>query len=102
MSTLQRSEGRLRRRRLVGAAWLAVGILVAFLVALAIFASGHVTHTTVTHSYRVSCPLARPDCPATGSPAAPAAASAASRASGTAERHFIVDPGSGFAVPARP
>jgi hypothetical protein len=49
MSTLRSTEVRDRRRTVVGAAWFAVGILAAFLVAFAILASGHVTHTTMTH-----------------------------------------------------
>jgi hypothetical protein len=102
MSTLQSTAVRHRRRTVVGAAWFAVGILVAFLVAFAILASGHVTHSTVSHSYRVSCPPVRPDCPAVASHTASSAAPAANRASGITERQFLVDPGSGFAVRARP
>jgi hypothetical protein len=101
MSTLRSTAVR-HRRAVLRAAWFAVGILVAFLVAFAILASGHVTHTTVTHSYRVSCPSVRPECPAIGSHAVRSAAPAASRASGIAGRQFLVDPGSGFAVRARP
>ena len=90
MSTLQRTAVH-HRRSVVRAAWFAVGILVAFIVAYAILASGHATRTTMTHSYRVSCPSVRPGCPAVGSHAA-----------SSAKRQFLVDPGSGFAVRARP
>ena len=102
MSTVERTAVRHRRRSVVGVAWFAAGILVALLVALAILASGHAAHTTITHSYRVSCPSVRAECPAVGSHVVSSAAPAASPASGSAKREFLVDPGSGFAVRARP
>jgi hypothetical protein len=81
MSTLQSKPVHHRHATVVGAAWVAVGILAAFLVAFAILAGGHTTHTATTA--RSHPPVAAP-----------------------ATQHrvvtprFIVDPGSGFAVPA--
>ena len=81
MSTLQSKALRHRRGTVVGAAWAAVGILAAFLVAFAILAGGHPTHIATTARSHPS-------------------ATARAAPHRVVTPRFFVDSGSGFAVPA--
>jgi hypothetical protein len=84
MSTLQSTTTRHRDQGLVRAAGVALGVLIAFAVAVVILASGRTTHNPITHQFQ---PVSVP-------------AHAASQAHGNAGRQFLIDPGSGFPAPA--
>jgi hypothetical protein len=88
----------------VGAAWCAVGVLIALGVGFVILSSARTTQRDAgTQHYHDACSSGclRATFGAATSPKPAPGNTAASRAHSTSTPRFLVDPGTGFAVPAQ-